>query len=644
MVDIVRRKNVEITPERAYQGDVYKYKAMEKIGSVISTAGDKIEEKIQKDYKEKLSKLEKQQKAEKKAYDTQKKAYDASDRLIATDRAGQLKNDLLRWNMEKRQSNPTYIGSREHESDMRAEYSRLAEMYGKGLGEVGTAEFNTKTQGYVNQFAENDIKWAYQQKLKQGEESAKNIALNMNQTAGVYGANGDIQGFKESYSENREKLSDYATKSNMIGMPQALYEVDKKSMIGFYDGLAKTNPKLAKALLENIESFKQTVPDEMIENVNAMAFSKENKDLNEQLILVNAGLENTTDKKERKVLEKQKDSLEKQIKDVQKKDYSEDSINAIYNEFRKSMLPQIKKQYELNELAQKQAQEQAVKDTYVAAINPDINISGNARATLKMQQPSVEKMLDKSTTDADMHKAYKDYIKADQEVIQNEQPTLQGTVDAIELINNLIQPSNQSNIKQVENALKTTTELHNCPITQEQYNQGSNIIYNAMSNPEYKQRLQNTMALAKANILDHYAELFSSELAETDKEFQKPEHTTPIASGIMVDFKTKKVVDFNYSAASDKNKAKYNLVKDTYAGVLNDVSSGNFELANDKIFELPYNIAYINYEGKLSPDIIKKFIEQDKTGGKPTEFLYNGYYFEYLGIDQTGTIKAKRRL
>ena len=102
--------------------------------------------------------------------------------------------------------------------------------------------------------------------------------------------------------------------------------------------------------------------------------------------------------------------------------------------------------------------------------------------------------------------------------------------------------------------------------------------------------------------------------------------------------------EFDYSKASEKNKAKYNLVKNTYLGVMNDMSIEKFDDANEKIFALPYNVAKINYEGKLSPEIIAKFMEKDKKGGSPVEFMYDGYSFEYLGIDPTGTIKAKRRL
>ena len=195
MVDIVRRKNASFKSPDVSSGDKAKAEMYSKIGSAISTVGKLYDKTEEKSFKDKLSQLENQQKAEKKAYDTQKKAFDASDKLVASDMAGRLKNDLLRWNLAQRENNPSYIGTREHESAMRAEYDRLANKYNVGLGEVGMADFQQKTQGYVNTFLDNDIKWAYQQKLKQGEESAKATAKTLENTAGMYGANGDVQGF-----------------------------------------------------------------------------------------------------------------------------------------------------------------------------------------------------------------------------------------------------------------------------------------------------------------------------------------------------------------------------------------------------------------------------------------------------------------
>lgn len=362
MVDIVRRKNASFVSPDVSSADKAKAQMYSEIGSAISSVGRLYDKTQEEDFKEKLSKLEEQQKAEKKAYDTQKKAFDASDKLIATDRAGQLKNDLLRWNMEKRQSNPTYIGSREHENDMRAEYGRLAEMYGKGLGEVGTAEFTTKTQGYVNQFAENDIKWAYQQKLKQGEESAKKMAQTAEQVAGMYGANGDVQGFKDYYStEVAPAVSEYASTAMPKGAAQAKIEMDRNSLKSLFVGMAQTEPERAKALLDSPENFKEVVPVEMVSNLNDRLYEIQENKLKESLVLVNAGMENTKKgSPQYRELEKEKKKLEKDLHKLEKRedDYSEESLEAMRKDVAKSIEPTIEKAIGEKVLIEKQAAEQ----------------------------------------------------------------------------------------------------------------------------------------------------------------------------------------------------------------------------------------------------------------------------------------------
>ena len=157
MVDIVRRKNASFESPDVSSATQAKAKMYKAIGGAIVGGGKAIDKKQEETFKERLSQLEEVQKAERKAYADQKKAFDASDKLVASDMAGRLKNDLLRWNLAQRENNPSYIGTREHESAMRAEYDRLANKYNVGLGEVGMADFQEKTQGYVNAFLDNQF-------------------------------------------------------------------------------------------------------------------------------------------------------------------------------------------------------------------------------------------------------------------------------------------------------------------------------------------------------------------------------------------------------------------------------------------------------------------------------------------------------
>ncbi len=766
MVDIIRRKNVNLQSPDVSSGAIAMTNAIKKIGEGIGKLGEKYSAKLQKEEekadKEYQEQVKQNLKTEQDRLVSEQKAFDASDKIVAADRIGRLKNDLLRWNMAQRENNPNYIGTPEHERAMRDEYSRLSSKYGAGLGEAGSAEFTEKTQSAVNDFISNDVKWAYRQKIKQGEESAKKIAQTMNQNAAMYGANGDVEGFKEAHKEGREQLKDYINDVAPAGAAQALKELDRKSLIDFYTNLAQTDPVKAKALLDSMENFQTTVPDDMLQAANDTTTQAVNRDLNDKLILVNAGIEDTKkDRKQQKELEKQKKQIEKDIKKAQEEDYTEKSLGEIHKEVSDAVAPVLEKSLgESALIAKKEHEEEKVarfgefmklptpenlkwfeEDNQMSYAQPEENMSklpddffsygdqstlkdyydmykgryadkqkekrtllkagiANApknsqeRADLERKKEKLEeeianedKTILSNANEADLERidklvsggmseekavekvfneteekiAQKAKQRRANELLDNmmkyrenfgnvsmvEISDYKGTKQMFDDLNNLAQCKidEDGNCNEILNGALTTlnnAKEHN--VSEADYNNLQNITNNVINNPDYKAQTQYTMALAKANILDHYADLFSTEIPETDKELQKPKETTPIYSGVMRDFKTKKVVDFNYAMASEKNKAKYNLVKDTYLNVMNDMASGDFESANNKIFELPYNVAYINYEGKVAPDLIKKFIQHDKTGDKPVEFMYNGYSFEYLGIDPTGTIKAKRRL
>lgn len=315
MVDIVRRKNASFESPDVSSGDKAKAQMYSKIGSAISTVGKLYDEAQEKSFKDKLSQLENQQKAEKKAYVDQQKAFDASDKLVASDMAGRLKNDLLRWNLAQRENNPSYIGTREHESAMRAEYDRLANKYNVGLGEVGMADFQQKTQGYVNTFLDNDIKWAYQQKIKQGEESAKASAQQIEQTAALHGANGDTQGFNDSYEEMSAPLEEYIKKASPENAPFAMAELAKRSVTADIMGLADADPVIAKEALDDVEKFKEHVPQKALQHTVEAMLAQEERALLNQLADVDAKLENTKKGSPAyRELEKKKKDLENQFK------------------------------------------------------------------------------------------------------------------------------------------------------------------------------------------------------------------------------------------------------------------------------------------------------------------------------------------
>ena len=351
MVDIIRRKNAQVQAEDVSAVGKATVSMINSIGSAVADAGSAIESAYEKHQKQKLKEQKYQEQVQENIYKAQEKiradeqkAFDASDKIVAADMAGRLKNDLLRWNLEQRQNNPNFIGTAEHEKRMRDEYTRLANKYGAGLGEAGRAEFTTKTQNAVNEFIGNDVKWAYQQKLKKGEESAKQIAETMNQTAGMYGANGDVEGFKESHKEARQQLADYAEETGMQGAQPALYELDKKSLIDFYTNMAQTNPRKAKMLLEDADQFKETVPEDMLSGVNDIIKQSQVNALNEKLDETKIGLhESKKDSPQHKQLEKQKKKLEKDLKKIEESDLSEESLGAINKEVSDAVKPVLEK-------------------------------------------------------------------------------------------------------------------------------------------------------------------------------------------------------------------------------------------------------------------------------------------------------------
>lgn len=352
MVDIIRRKNVDVVSPDVSSG-------MKATANMVSTIGKGIGSAIES-YGKKLEKEELKADADyrkqvEKNIISEQKAFDAADKLVAADMAGRLKNDLLRWNLEQRQNNPNFIGTAEHEKRMRDEYARLANKYGVGLGEAGRAEFTTKTQSAVNEFIGNDVKWAYQQKLKQGEKSAQTIAETMNQNAKLYGANGDVEGFKEAHKENRKNLKEYAETAMPAGAGQALNELDTKSINQFISGLAQTNPEQAKAIMDSMERFKEIVPDETLQDISNQKRIADQQRLSDEIIILNAGIANSKDKKEQKKLTKARDARKKELDKIGDKDYEAESLAELHKQVSDSVGKEIDYQLNLHKKQQEEA-------------------------------------------------------------------------------------------------------------------------------------------------------------------------------------------------------------------------------------------------------------------------------------------------
>ena len=388
MVDIIRRKNAQVEAEDISAVGKATVGMINSIGSAVEATGKAVESAYKKRQAQKLKEQQYQDqvqeniaKAQEKIRADEQKTFDAADKLVAADMAGRLKNDLLRWNLEQRQNNPNYIGSAEHEKAMRDEYARLANKYGTGLGEAGRAEFTTKTQSAVNEFIGNDVKWAYQQKLKQGEKSAQTIAETMNQNAKLYGANGDAEGFKQAHEEARSQLSDYAEGTGMQGAKPAMYEADKRSVENYIMGLAETDPEKARAIMDNPESFKEIVPEGMLQNVNEIVRDTKTNDLNDKLTVINFDLARGVSDKQKKKLERIKKDTEKELKNVEKQDFTDSSLSAIKNEVGETVNKTIDYNINLRKAEIEKAQnQQKIENSLAFMDNPILYRANLSRA------------------------------------------------------------------------------------------------------------------------------------------------------------------------------------------------------------------------------------------------------------------------
>lgn len=404
MVEIIRRKNANVETENVMGIGKATANMVNQIGSALEKAGSGIESAYKKEQARKEKERQYQEKvqenietAQEKIRVKEQKAFDAADKLVAADKAGRLKNDLLRWNMEQREKNPNFIGTAEHEKAMRDMYSRLAGKYGADLGEAGKSEFTSKTQNAVNEFIGNDVKWAYQRKLKQAEQSAKEMAKTMNENAKLYGANGDVKGFKESSKETRDSLKDYIESIAPDGAKKALYEADIRSMQDFIVGLAESDPYAAKSFMEDNEFFKHMISDDMLQNINDMKRESAMGDLNDKLTLINFDLARGVDSGKKKKLEKLKKQTEKELSAASDKDYTEDSIAEIKDQVEKSVKKTIDYNINLREAEEKKARsQQKIENSLAFMDNPILY-----RANLERAFPNgnVLAAVDKETLD-----------------------------------------------------------------------------------------------------------------------------------------------------------------------------------------------------------------------------------------------------
>ena len=550
MVDIIRRKNADMIMRDSSSALKAVGAGATKLGGAIDSAAERYDRRLEKQQLAKAKEQEYQDKVQENIYNAQEqirvneqKAFDAADKMVATDMAGRLKNDLLRWNMAQRESNPSYIGTAEHEKRMRDEYARLSSMYGQGLGEAGRAEFQEKTQSAVNDFISNDVKWAYQQKIKAGENSAKNIAETMNKAARVYGANGDIEGFKEAHKESRDNLAKYAKKTGMKNADKALLEFDIKSATDYLKGQSETDPmsviealgdketiikaqkeklkegdtgglgqalwgigKAARKLFPGAEfvdeyivqhpgSAEDWYKESGLEQSGKEKFLEILPDDYRQTIAdgyVKTAQEQMAElKKEQSHLAKGSKaykSLTKQMEDLQATIDNPDDIvvDVVRNSIKETVLPEARKNLDLHKLAEQELQQQQVVETYTMSMSPDKDVADAANFALALGQPTAEQLFNMSITPEAMHKAWERYKENDNKVKFNTMVEFEATEAVADGLSKIRDYQGNNPLEVIKYALDVQADLgETANMTETQKDVIQNILYTAVQDKAF---------------------------------------------------------------------------------------------------------------------------------------------------------------
>ena len=528
MVEIIRRKNVNLQSPDVSSGTKAMANAVRTIGAGVGGAmkkyGAKLERKQEKADKEYTAEVQQNLKEAQTRLVNEQKAFDASDKIVAADMAGRLENDLLRWNLEQRAKNPSYIGTAEHEKRMRDEYARLSNMYGQGLGEAGREEFTKKTQSTVNDFIGNDVKWAYKQKLKQGEESAKNIAETMNKAARLYGANGDAEGYKEAQQENSDKLKKYLKGAGVQNADAAMREFEYKSLVDYLKGRSETDPESVLKLFEDKDAIRKQVYEKleaadpnMSEKAKEIAFQKVYQDTaNDEKLLdmvsddmkqaysdeyaKNANEEIANLKQQQRKLAKGSNAykaVSKQIDKLQESIDNPDEVvaSALRKNIQDEVLPEARKNFELHKLAEKELAEQQEVQKWTMSLSPDKDVSNAANFAIAMGQETAESLFNMSITPEAMQKAWERYHENDEKVKFNTTVEFEATEAVADGLANIRNYQGNNPLEVIKYALDVQADLgESANMTESQKDVVQNILYAAVQDKAFADVVSSVMS------------------------------------------------------------------------------------------------------------------------------------------------------
>lgn len=594
-----------------------------------------------------------QEKAKKEA---EKKALEADTAMINTQigqKASVLAQNTIQKEVESGKLNPNTASGQKRIEDIAAE--NYASYYGQGQ----TEKFDTDIATMQRKTADEGLKKAFKlyedYQKKQASDSMEYISLYNSKMAEEAGRVGDFDSYMSFTERTTEPVVKYmVTHGSDKDEETAAAKWRLRQGTSYLIGMAQDKPVEAARII-GIQDRKAV--EDLLKEQNPKMSKKEVKALTDSIM-----------KSESQVAD---EKLEKIFGDKVLNSYGENEAMARQNlrsDLQKALGRMVRKGMAQQELQAKKDNYDAVSTVYSNVLSPDPIVSADASLSIETGISDISE--DFMSEAPNIKESLSLYQENSSSVKENMFPTMEGTIESLKQIQAFALSDKQKPAEKIELALNTVNSIHEEPVTQQQYEEANSIMYAALSEPENSKQLENTMALLSATILDNYAELFPDfeEMAElekkTDKDF-RDYSSLGVQSGIEKEsswedgsnqktltypelpkgLKTK-AKSFNWDKADEKSKAKYNLLRDTYGAVQTDMSVGNFEGANQKLFALPYNIAKINYGGRLSPATIDQFMEIDLDGKQSVypQFSYNGYTFQYMGIDKTGIILAKRIL
>lgn len=640
MVDVLTYKATKVyTPQTNEWADAAK---------TAQAAGKQLSGTL-KDLGKKAEVKEKQEAAEQKALAKEKKSdYDKIKGVQANNFAQRYQIDLARQTAfinERYTEDPT---NPEKENEIRAVAKDLQAVWSEKIPQDVREEFLKQAKTKTNDYILSDLKSGVAKQIKDADKDVQDsIGISL-EKGRVSAGTGNFDEVRKNFIEERSNLQEY-----MLGRmhPEdadiALRQYDRKYITNVINGIASYNPQLAQEIKDN--------PAAMAQILGGGDFLTELATRSE----LNKGMEQIDG------MEFPKNGRYQKEKERAKLMNSLGVVEVEYNNGGQpaKTISSASANPELTRYVAELTGGGVGKDLDLAIKNA--NNTQKAKLEQAKYDGEVQAILSASYSDLDKIKGSDLYNSGDEGVVDfaNRYEKMlderKKTIDANkplsllelnEAYNNLGLSLSKIDGKDTEPVLDSyailasiETGMNNSLPADDTYSKLESVYQRAVLEPEFRDNLVKT--IAAANILDHYAELFSVDAVETDPELQKTKTTAPWQSGIMYGWKTGKPAEFNYAEASEKNKAKYNLVRDTYINAMADVANQDFESANKKIFALPYNVAFINYNGKIKQEDLNRFMEKDAKGDNtPVTFMYNGYTFEYLGTDKTGTIKAKRRL